>query len=115
MRGEGDEKKQEERHVYRRCHDCGIKIHIDLIRCPKCGKQLENMLYESHNPEDLIYHINLNSAKKCIECWIRNTKKVSSLCEKIYCFATGRGKCDSCRQFDIVRFDCCQRAQKEGW
>jgi hypothetical protein len=71
----------------------------------------ENMIYCSHSPEDARYSARLNSVEKCMACW--KGENIENLCKPAICFGTGRGKCELCRRFEDVRFDCCQQAQRE--
>jgi len=123
MRGE-DEKKSEEGSIYRykKCKACGAKLHTEARYCLKCGadywykcftREWEDIYYRSSNPEDAVYSMPMNEVEKCMKC--RNLLELGTLCEKKFCFATGRGKCENCRTFDMIIFECCQETQaKEG-
>ncbi|MDR2942469.1 MAG: hypothetical protein LBV17_07760 [Treponema sp.] len=117
MRGkEGDKNAEEEKKVYCyiRCSnpDCGIKLHYETYKCWKCGAKPEAGIYRSTNPEDAKFCLTLNNIEKCFKCY--KVQYGSQICEPIFCFGTGRGKCELCKQLPSMRFECCQEYQKEG-
>jgi hypothetical protein len=69
------------------------------------------MIYCSHDPNDAKFNMKLCDVDKCFNCWnIQNGKEP---CKPIFCFGTGRGKCDICKQVEGLRFDCCQEWIKQ--
>jgi len=123
MRGEGDKKTEASKlYRYKKCPACEAKIHIDGRFCLKCGadywykcflREWEDIIYHSYNQENALYSMPMNYVEKCMKC--RNVSERGIVCEKKYCFATSRGKCENCRTFDSLIFDCCQEVQaKEG-
>jgi len=70
----------------------------------------DEVCYSSRNIEDAIFTRPMNYPDKCMKC--RNLLERGTICEKKYCFATGRGRCDNCSTFDPTIFDCCQEVQK---
>jgi len=120
MRGEGDDQKKQI-YFYEKCPSCGVKLHIGAYTCHKCGAdywhkcfkgEWQQVCYSSQNPEDAIYSKPMNKIEKCMKCL--NVMQRGILCKAKYCFATGRGRCESCKTFDPIIFDCCQEEQKEG-
>jgi len=108
MRG-GDKEPEEKDYFYTRCSNCGIKLHYTAYTCWKCGKKPLNLIIHSKKPENAIYCANYCEPDRCIHCWkVRNSGKP---CEPIHCFGTGRGKCDLCKQYSDMRFECCQKEQ----
>jgi hypothetical protein len=112
MRTEKKENQQETRtFLFGRCVSCGTKLHVIARACLICGKEPENILYESHDPQDYIFNISLNNIKKCTKCF--NVTNLKKPCPPIGCFGTGRGSCENCRRFEDNRFNCCQEYQKQ--
>ena len=111
MKGEGKEGDKSTRtYFFKRCHPCGIKLHMSDMTCWKCGRRLENMSYGSKDPSDALYCTQMNRVEICMNCWRTQNEM---LCKPIICFGTGRGECDHCRQFETGRFDCCQDLQQK--
>ena len=117
MKGENEKKEQDttKTYSYKKCHACGVKMHIDAIECWKCKEKAINLNYHSNNKEDEIYSRNLNSVERCMNCY--NVLQRGNSCEQINCFGTGRGRsgmsCEYCRRTEGVRFNCCQEVQKD--
>jgi hypothetical protein len=113
MKGEKDEKKDDQgSYSYSKCSNCKIKLHISASKCWKCGEKPENMRYRgSKNPDDAIYSRDLNYVEKCMNCYNINYLGKEP-CQKMICFATGRGKCEACRIGLPTIFACCQETIK---
>jgi len=121
MRGEGDDKKNQDgrTYLYKKCYGCGAKMHIYGKVCLNCGVnywekcwtgEWPEVIYSSHNPEDAIYSMPMNRVEKCMKC--RNVLERGTICRPKFCFATSKGKCENCKTFDPIIFDCCQEIQK---
>jgi len=118
MRGEDDKKGGA--YFYKKCPSCGAKLHICGLVCQNCMTdywkkcmtgEWKDRCFVSTSPEDAIYSRPMNNVEKCMKC--RNVKERGVICKQKYCFATGRGNCESCSTFDPTIFDCCQEEQKE--
>jgi len=118
MRGEDDKRGAE--YSFKKCQNCGTKLHMSALVCPCCKTEYWKKLmtgewrdkcYTTHNPEDAIYSRPMNNVEKCQKC--RNVTERGIICKTKHCFATGRGSCESCSTFDPIIFDCCQEEQKE--
>lgn len=95
-------------YLFKRCLQCGVKLHVSAYSCWKCGRKAENMVYSSNNPNDAVYNLTVNDVDRCLIC--RNTQS-GNTCKYNYCFGSGRGKCGYCNRFESMRFMCCQEAQ----
>lgn len=52
------------------CENCGSKIVIDAVICPKCGTQLEELkTEENRSSPQVIINNNMSNAKQC-DKWI---------------------------------------------
>jgi len=112
MRGEENTQEDKKTYHYRRCSNssCGIKLHTESNKCWKCGAKIAENNYISSKPEDAIYEIPLNNADKCMQCY--NVQNGLKVCEPIFCFGTGRGKCNECKILQPIRYECCIETQK---
>jgi len=111
MRGTEKQEEKKQIYVYTRCSNCGIKLHYAAYRCMKCGHKPENILIHSTNPEDAKYCAEYCSTEKCMRCF--NVLNGKEPCKQIYCYGSGKGKCDICKKTENTRFDCCQEDQKQ--
>jgi len=121
MRGEGNDKNQEGRiYFFKKCPACGEKIHISSLVCHKCGAdywqkcikgEWKDIDYSSRDPANMIYCLKMNNVNKCMKC--KNVLERGICCHQKHCFATGWGRCENCKTFDPLIFDCCQEMQKD--
>ena len=112
MKGEKDEKKVDQRsYSFAQC-SCGIKLHINADTCWKCGGKPIHDHYYSNNPDDALYSKSLCSIKKCMNCYNINYLGKEP-CQRIPCFASGKGNCEACRISHPEIFICCQETMKD--
>ena len=125
MRGEGKSQKDgqssesdKKLYFFRRCPSCGVKMHIYAYYCWKCGglynynaagKGVEDVVFQSENPDDADCCAVLNDVEMCFTC--RNTQN-GRPCRPARCFGFGNGSCGDCSSFEYARFECCQGVQK---